>query len=360
MKPPLPRRGENSLGAKDGTVFTAIKGCQRSGKLFLSEGTCRLGPEAREHLVGIVVMMLVAMALLTVVMMMRMAMALLIIVVMMLVAMALLTVVMMMLMTVALLTVVMMMLMTVALLIIVVMMLMAMALLTVVMVVMMRLLHQLGKNGRKGIGAGGGREDLAAGNRLPGRRDDHGALVPFAEESDRGGHRLLGHIPGARKDDGTGVLHLVVEEFAEVFHIHTALLSIHHHGGTAKLGLGKIEVADGTNDVAELADARRLNKNAVGGVVGDHLTERPSKITDEATADAAGVHFVDGDPRLAEKATVDPDLTELIFNENDSLTGIRLGNQLFDQGSLPRAEKAGIDINFCHGNTHSSFLRSSS
>ena len=241
-----------------------------------------------------------------------------------------------------------------ALLIVIVMMVMALALLVVIvmmvvmMVVMMRLLHQLIEDRSKSGRPRRGIKDLAAGQRIPGCRNNNSSRVVLTEQCHGRRDRSLIHVTGARKHDRTGMLDLIIEKFAEVFHIHPAFLGIDHNGGTPKLGIRKLQPLHGTDHVAQLTDARRLDQNAVGGIIVNDLPESAAEIANEATADTAGIHLVDRHTGLAKEASVNADLAEFVFDEDEPFTGIRLSDQLLDQGRLPCTEKAGKNINFCH------------
>ena len=48
-------------------------------------------------------------------------------------------------------------------------------------------------------------------------------------------HLLLGNTIYMAQDDGTGILYLVIEEFAEILHIHLAFLRIYYCGKSIQL-----------------------------------------------------------------------------------------------------------------------------
>ena len=109
-----------------------------------------------------------------------------------------------------------------------------------------------------------------------------------------------------------------------------------------------MRVLHGGDYIRQLADARRLDQDAVRMVLVDHLMQRFAEVADERAANAAGVHFVHHDAGFLEESPVDADLPELVFNQHDllALQGVR--QQALDERGLPRAEEAGNDINFCH------------
>jgi len=239
----------------------------------------------------------------------------------------------------------------------VIMMATAAGVIVIVMVMMMVFMLVLGglglevlELGRERVAALHRLEDLLAVELCPGRCHDGRGRV-FLTQQRHGGVELLGaDALGAREDDGARVLDLVVEELAEVFHIHPALVGIDHSREAVEHQLIGLHALHRADDVAELADARGLDEDAVGVKLCQHLLQRVGKVAHEAAADAAGVHLVDLYAGVLEEAAVDGDLTELVFDQHDLFARVRLGNQLFDQRGLAGTEKTGENINFCHKN----------
>ena len=258
--------------------------------------------------------------------------------------------------------VVMMMLMLMLIVIIFVMVMMmaaAAGVIVIVMVMMMVLMLVLGslglqvrKLGRERVAALHRLEDLLAVELRP-RRGHDGRGRVFLTQQRNGSVELFGaDALGAREDDGARVLDLVVEELAEVFHVHPALVGIDHGRKAVEHQLIGLHALHRADDVAELADARGLDEDAVGVKLREHLLQRVGKVTHEAAADAAGVHLVDLHAGVLEEAAVDGDLTELVFDQHDLFARVGLGDQLFDQRGLAGTEKAGENINFCHKRKH--------
>ena len=195
-------------------------------------------------------------------------------------------------------------------------------------------------------------EDLLAVELRPRRGHDRGGRVLLAQQR-HGGVELLGaDALGAREDDGTRVLDLVVEKLAEVFHVHPALVRVHDGREAIEHQLVGLHALHGTDDVAQLADARGLDEDAVGVELLEHLLQRVGKVAHEAAADAAGVHLVDLHAGVLEEAAVDGDLAELVFDQHDLFARVGLGDQLFDERGLAGAKKTGENINFCHKRKH--------
>ena len=195
-------------------------------------------------------------------------------------------------------------------------------------------------------------EDLLAVKLRPRRGHDRGGRVLLAQQR-HGGVELLGaDALGAREDDGARVLDLVVEKLAEVFHVHPALVRVHDGREAIEHQLVGLHALHGADDVAQLADARGLDEDAVGVELREHLLQRVGKVAHEAAADAAGVHLVDLHAGVLEEAAVDGDLAELVFDQHDLFARVGLGDQLFDERGLAGAKKTGENINFCHKRKH--------
>ena len=217
--------------------------------------------------------------------------------------------------------------------------------LIVVMVVMVLVLHGL-QLGLQAVFVHGG-QDLRAAQLLPGGGDETGLVVEGLE--DLGGLQgLLGlGGVGAAHDDEVGVGDLVVEELAEVAHVHLGLARIHH--GDHGANVGALHTLDRGGHVGQLADAGRLDQDAVGGVVVDDLLESLGEVAHQGAADAAGVHLGDLHAGVLQEAAVDGDLAKLVLNEHQLLVLIALRNQLADEGGLSGAKETGEDVYSSHG-----------
>ena len=237
--------------------------------------------------------------------------------------------------------------------VVMVMMLVLVLVVLIVMMVMLRLVGLvLGDHGLElvlqgGVGLHRG-EDLRAAELVPGGGDQRGGGVLAADQLHGLLELFLLHAAGAAEDDAVCGLDLVVVELAEVLHIHPHLGGVRHGDGGAQHGLMLGGTLHGDNDVAELAHAGGLDQNAVGMVLLDDLLQSGGKVAHQRAADAAGVHLGDLNAGVLQKAAVDADLTELVFDQNQLLAGIGLLDQLFDQRGLACAEKAGENVNFRH------------
>ena len=120
--------------------------------------------------------------------------------------------------------------------VIVVVMVVALALLiltfviVVVMMVMMRFLHHmLHLLVESGFLFHSG-EDQCTVQLVPIGSNDRGIGILLTQHSHALCQFRLAHTGGMAEDNGTRVLHLVVEKLTEVLHIHLALLGVHHGG----------------------------------------------------------------------------------------------------------------------------------
>ena len=300
--------------------------------------------------VVVMVMVSVATELLIVVVVVSVAAALLIVIVMVSVAAALLIVVVVVSVAAALLIVVVVVSVATALLIVIVVVSVATALLIVVVVVMVVLMLILKCLYRvsKGVSSLHSGENILAIKSVPGGSHDNGGLVMLAEKSNALGNLLIPCRLGVGENDAGGVCYLIVIELAEVLHIHFALVNV-GNGGKAIEGctvlLGGLRRTD---NVGQLADARGLDNNSVGVVFLKHLYKCLREIAHQRAADTARVHLSDLNARIGEKSAVNTYLAKLVLNKDDTLTCVRLLDQLLDQRGLTRTEKAGEYINFRH------------
>ena len=196
-----------------------------------------------------------------------------------------------------------------------------------------------------------GGEDGLAVQLVPRSRQNGGVGVLLAQH--RGGslELFLRELLRAGKNDRAGGLDLVVVELTEVLHIDLHLGGVGHGDIAVELELARALVdraLDGDDDVRELADAARLNEDAVGVELRHDLFERLVEVTDEGAADAARGHLGDLDARLLQKAAVDVDLAEFVLDQHEFFAAVGFRDQLFDERGLAGAQKAGENVNFRH------------
>lgn len=250
-------------------------------------------PPALEDLVGVVAVMMVMMAAVVLVLILVMVVMVVMMAAVMLMLIIVFIVVMMVMAVMLILVIVVMMvaarMLVLVLLAVIVMMMVMMVLFLFVLVVLL------------GLGAADhvsqlfgervlllhGLEDLCAGELVPRRRDDDGVLIVLAQQGHGGSQLLLGDGAGAAENDGGGGLDLVRVEFTEILQIDLALRGICHGDEAAERDALVRNALYSTDDVAELADAGRLDEDAVGMIVGDDLLQRAAEVADERAADAA-------------------------------------------------------------------------
>ena len=192
---------------------------------------------------------------------------------------------------------------------------------------------------------------------VPGGGDDDGALVVLAQHVHAGGELALAHALGAAEHDGSGVLDLIAPELAEVLHVHLGAGGVHDCGEAAGNQIGVSDVLYCADDVAELADAARLDEDAVGRELLLDLLERLGEVADQAAADAAAAHLGDLHAGVGQEAAVHADFAELVFDEHQLLARVSFGDQLLDKRRLSGAEKAGENVYFGHV-FYASFIKS--
>ena len=295
----------------------------------------------------VVMVVLMALALMIVVMMMLMAFALMIVVVVMFMmimsALALMIVVMMMLVALALMIVVVVMLMMVvmaalALMVMVVMMLMALALM---IVVMMMLVHMDIFHGQQESGIFDGFQHLGRIEFIPRSSDDAGLFIVLPEQGDALFDAVFACILGTAENDGFGIFDLVDEEFAEVAGVDPALADVGNGGAACQLHImGLRDIVDNLADIGELADAGRLNENAVRMVGIDQFCKGFVEIAHQRAADTAGIELGHLNACVLHEAAVDADFAVFIFKEHQLFAFKSAVQKLLDQRGLTCAEEA--------------------
>ena len=346
-----------------------------------------LDAPAREDLVGVVavVVMMVVMAAAAVAVLIMMMLVLVVPVIMVVVVMLMLIIVVVIVMMVAaavviLILVVMMMVMLVFVLVIIIVVIIVVvmvaaathAVLIVVMVMMLVffflvlvgvLLVGLGSHGDQlcleVVLGGHGVQDLLTGQGIPCGRDDGRSGVLLAQHGDSGSDLLLAGGLGAAQDDAACVADLIIIELTEVLHIHLDLVDIGHGDKAVQLHIQMLShTLHSAGDIAQLADARRLDHDAIRVVLLHHLLQSSAEVAHQRAADTARIQLVDLDAGLFQKAAVDADLAELVLDQNDLLARKGLFDELFDEGRLTGTKEAGENINFGHNAVASFFFQS--
>ena len=197
--------------------------------------------------------------------------------------------------------------------------------------------------------------DLCTGQFVPIGGHNGGGGVLFLDQGNGCGNLLLVCAAGAAQDDAGCVADLVIIELAKVLHIHFDLVHIgHSHKAVQADRQGLAHTLNGAGHITQLANAGRLNQDAVRMIGLHDLFQCLAEVAHQGAADAAGVQLVDLNASLTHKAAVNADLAEFVFDQHDLFALERFLDELFDQGRFACTQKAGENINFsylfCHGN----------
>ena len=184
------------------------------------------------------------------------------------------------------------------------------------------------------------RQKLLAVQLTPRRGDNDSRRVMLLQHRDRLFEFCLAYPLGVRQHNAPRVLHLIVEELAEILHIHLALVHVHNRCKPVQNRSMRRNVLHRADDIGKLADPRRLDQNAVGLVLGQHLFQRLAEVADQRAADAPAVHLANLNPRILHESAVNADLTELVFNQHQLFPAVSLLDQLLNQRGLARSQKA--------------------
>ena len=200
-------------------------------------------------------------------------------------------------------------------------------------------------------------QDLLTGQVIPCGGHDGGGGVLFPQHCHGSGDFFLAGGLGAAEQDAACMADLVIVELAEVLHIHLDLVHIGHGDKAVQLHVQMLRHAlHGAGHIAQLANARRLDDDAVGVVLLHHLLQSGAEIAHQRAADAACVQLVDLNAAFLQETAVNADLAELVLDQHHLLACKGLGDQLFDQSGFAGAKEAGEDIDFSHVPNASFFL----
>ena len=177
--------------------------------------------------------------------------------------------------------------------------------------------------------------------------DESGVGIEPAQHSGSSLYPGLRYGIGTAHDDEVGVLHLIVEELAEIAHIHAALAGV--DDGHLRAYVRALNAFNGPGHVGQLAYARRLDEYAVRRIVVHNFFERLGEVAHQRAADTAGVHLGDLHSGVLQEASVNGDLAELVFDKDELPVPVAFINKLTDQRGLSGAEKAGENVYSCHG-----------
>ena len=199
-----------------------------------------------------------------------------------------------------------------------------------VMMVMMLLLFHLRKLGGKRRLAVHGFQQLLTGQLMPGCGNEHGFCIVRAEQRNRRIQFILGDGIGTGQNDRSGSFHLIVIKLAKVFHVNLDLACVHNRHGAAQLHCVTCHFLYRRDHIGQLTHAGGLDHDPVGGVLCDHLLQCLAEVAHQRAADTAGVHFLNVDTCLLQKAAVNADLTKFVFDQHQFLACISLLDHFLD------------------------------
>ena len=194
----------------------------------------------------------------------------------------------------------------------------------VVMVMMMGILLQTVQLFRERVGLLHRADELLAIQQRPRSRHDGCRVGMLAQHRKADSEFVFLHIVGMAEHDTTGMLDLIVEEFAKVFHIQLAFACVNNGCVAVQNDVFAQYTLHGLDDVGQFSNAGGLDQNAIGLKFVEHLGERLGEITHQRAANAALIHFGDLHTAFFEKSAVNADFTEFVFDENNFLAGICL------------------------------------
>ena len=193
-----------------------------------------------------------------------------------------------------------------------------------------------------------GLQDGLAVQVVPGGGDDGGVGVVLTEELHGIQQLLLAHAVSTAENDGSSMLHLVVEELTKVLHVDLALCGIGHGDKGVQLDVGVVQALNSTDDIGQLAHARGLDEDTVGLILHQDLLQGLAEVTHQAAADTTGVHLGDLHAGILQEAAVDADLAELVLDQHQLFALVGLLDELLDESGLTGSQEAGKNINFGH------------
>ena len=197
------------------------------------------------------------------------------------------------------------------------------------------------------------RNQLLTGQFAPGSGNKGSNFIMLTDQGNRCIQLVLCDHIGTRQNDGGCGFDLVVVELTKVLHVNLHLTCIADSNGIAQSDFIVGDLLNGTQNIGQLANTGGFDDNTVRIVLGDHFLQSLAKVTDQAAADATGIHFGDVDAGILQEAAVNTNLSELIFDQNQLLTLVSLRDHLLDQGSLTGTQETRVNVNFCHNCTPS-------
>jgi hypothetical protein len=186
----------------------------------------------------------------------------------------------------------------------------------VVMMMVMMFLFQFCQRCGQGCLAFHGLQKLRTGQFVPGSNYQGSLRIVFSQERHSGVQFDLGNGIGAGQNDGGSGLDLIVIELAEVLHIDLDLAGIGNGHSIAQLHILIGHLLNGSDHIAEFANAGGLDDDTLGGILLDDLGQRLAEIAHQAAADAAGIHLGNVDTGILQETAINADLAELILDQH--------------------------------------------
>ena len=192
-----------------------------------------------------------------------------------------------------------------------------------VVVVMVNVRCQTRKLLLDGVAALHSSQELLAVKNVPRSCYNGGCWIFLAQECDCFGNLFLVCALRMRQNDTAGIFDLVIEELAKVLHIHLALFDVCDRGKAVENDLIRAKVLHSADNIRKLANARGLDKNAVGVILVKHLFKCFAKVTYQGAANATAVHFGYFNACVLHKTAVNTNLAKFVFNQHQLFTGVR-------------------------------------
>ena len=190
--------------------------------------------------------------------------------------------------------------------------------------------------------------DLLTCQLIPGGGDDGGAVIQLTEQFHALMKLFILDVVRAGEHDAVGVFHLIIEEFAEILHIHLTLVCIYDGGIAVEHQIVGVDILNCLDDVGELAYAGGLDEDAVRRVFRQDFFQRFAEVAYETAADTAGVHFRYFDACILQKTAVDADFAEFVFDKNQLFSAESFGDEFFDECGFACAQETRENIDLCH------------
>lgn len=113
------------------------------------------------------------------------------------------------------------------------------------------------------------------------RCGDHGSMSIMLPKKSRALLQLfICHTLGSAYDNGSRMLHLVIEKFTEVFHIHLTLFPIHYDNGAVNVNIhGAGHIFHSLYHVGKLAHTGRLDENPIRRIGIQNLFQSRTEIS---------------------------------------------------------------------------------